>query len=63
MKIISKASLRSKFVSHVLPSLRIERLRPSEFVQNGMQQCLTGHTSTQVLLQEAVQRHVPVRRG
>lgn len=63
MKTISKASVRSKSVSHVLASLRIERLHPSTFVEQGMRECLAGHTSTKALLQEAVQRHVPVRRG
>ncbi len=63
MKTISKASLRSKSVSHVLASLRIERLRPSMFVEQGMRDCLAGHTSTKALLQEAVLRHVPLRRG
>jgi hypothetical protein len=63
MKTISKAVVRSKSVSNVLASLRIERLSPSTFVEKGMRDCLAGRTSTTTLLQEAVLRHVPVRRG
>ena len=63
MKTISKAVVRSKSVSNVLASLRIERLSPSTFVEKGLRDCLAGRTSTTALLQEAVLRHVPVRRG
>jgi hypothetical protein len=57
MKTISKASVRSKSVSQVLALLRIERMRPSTFVEQGLRECLTGHTSTKALLKEAIQRH------
>jgi hypothetical protein len=63
MKTISKAVVQSKSVSNVLASLRIESLSPSVFVENGMRECLAGRKSTKALLEEAVLRHVPVRRG
>jgi hypothetical protein len=63
MKTISKQMVRSKSVANVLASLRIERLTPSRFVVKGMQDCVSGKTSTSALLLEVMQRHVAVRRN
>jgi hypothetical protein len=50
------------------PTLDVAEFYGSQVVKNldafkGMRDCLAGRTSTTALLQEAVLRHVTVRRG
>lgn len=63
MKKISKQIARSKAVSNVLASLRIEQLVPGEYVIKGMTACVDGKDTTSNVLQEVMRRHVTLRRN
>ena len=62
MKKISKQMARSKAVSNVLASLRIEQLIPSDFVVKGMNACMSWKKTTTNLLQEVMRHHVTLRQ-
>lgn len=62
MKKISKQEARSKTVENVLASLRMEQLKPSDFVVKGLNACMAGKKTTADLLQEVMRHHVPLRR-
>ncbi len=62
MKKISKQAARSKAVSNVLASLRIERLRPSDDVVQGLNACMSGQETTANVLQKVMRHHVALRR-
>ena len=63
MKTISKAAARQKAVANVLASLRIEQLRPSTQVVEGMHRYVAGKTTADTLIAEVMARHVSIRRG
>jgi hypothetical protein len=60
---ISKLSARKKAVANVLASLRIEQLRPSVQVVEGLHSYVAGNTTADKLIAEVMARHVSVRRG
>ncbi len=62
MKTISKQVVRSKAVSNVLASLRIERLTPSDAVVQAMQACMSGQETTANVIKQVMQHHVTLRR-
>lgn len=63
MEKISKLSARKKAVANVLASLRIEQLRPSVQVVEGLHSYVAGNTTADKLIAEVMARHVSVRRG
>ncbi len=62
MKTISKKGMRQKAVSNVLASLRIEQLRPSDGVVQGMNACVSGQDTTANVRQQVMRQHVTLRR-
>lgn len=62
MRKISKQAVRSKSVSNVLASLRIENLTPGDYVVEGLNACMSHKESTANILQEVMRRHVTLRR-
>ena len=62
MKKISKQTVRSKAVGNVLASLRIEHLTPGDYVEKGINACLTGEKTTASVLQDVMRHHVALQR-
>lgn len=63
MKIQSKQEVRERLVSNALGSLRIENMRPSQALQQGLESYVSGQKSIIELLGEVKHRHVTLRRG
>lgn len=63
MKKISKKAARSKAVSNVLASLRIENLVPGEYVIRSMNACIKGQETTGDALKKVISHHVALRRS
>ncbi len=62
MKKISKQATRQKAVGNVLATLRIEQLKPSPSVVQGLRTYLAGNTTADQLLADVMSHHVAVRR-
>jgi hypothetical protein len=57
MRKISRQEMKSRAVNNVLGSLRIEKLKPSNLVIDGMSKSIIGKTTTSRLLKDAIRHH------
>ncbi|QDQ28021.1 hypothetical protein FNU76_17640 [Chitinimonas arctica] len=62
MKKITPQAAYGKAVDNVLATLRIEHLRPSPVVEQGLRDCVAGKDTTEHVLKGVIQRHVTLRR-
>ena len=63
MKAKSKKRVRVQLVSDAIGSLRIENMRPSQSLQQGLEAYVSGDKTIAELLGEVKRRHVTLRRA